>query len=134
MVGDRLRNCRNRNRNDCSDQGAAASQKSEDARFIVRTKTLLVLALTILVLALPLVGQVKAHSLLVKTDPAQNASLDRNASQVTLTFSEAVNPLSSSLKVLDSSGNRVDDKNVVFSTDRLSRSEERRVGKVMRSQ
>src|SRR5881296_3200866 len=122
MVGDRLRNCRNRNRNDCPDQGAAASQKSEDARFIVRTKTLLVLALTILVLALPLVGQVKAHSLLVKTDPPQNASLDRNPSQVTLTFSEAVNPLSSSLKVLDSSGNRVDDKNVVFSTDRLSMS------------
>ena len=88
----------------------------------MRTKTLLVLALTILVLALPLVGQVKAHSLLVKTDPPQNASLDRNPSQVTLTFSEAVNPLSSSLKVLDSSGNRVDDKNVVFSTDRLSMS------------
>src|SRR5881296_1365006 len=120
MVGDRLRNCRNRNRNDCSDQGAEASQKSEDARFIVRTNTLLVLALTILVLALPLVGQVKAHALRVKTDPPQNASLDRSPSQVTLTVSEPVNPLSSSVKVLDSGGNRVDDRNVAFSTDRLS--------------
>src|SRR5213594_2133452 len=123
MVGDRLRNCRNRNRNDCSDQGAEASQKSEDARFIVRTKTLLVLALTILVLALPLVGQVKAHSFLLKADPPQNASLDRSPSQVTLTFTpDAVNPLSSSVKVLDSSGNRVDDKNVILSPDHLSMS------------
>src|SRR6267143_1328396 len=123
MGRDRLRNCRNRNRNDCSDQGAEASQKSEDARFIVRTKTLLVLALTILVLALPLVGQVKAHSFLIKADPPQNASLDRSPSQVTLTFTpDAVNPLSSSVKVLDSSANRVDNKNVVFSTDHLSMS------------
>src|SRR5207245_11449680 len=79
-------------------------------------------ALLILILVVTHAGQVHAHSLLVKTDPAQKASLDHSPSQVTLTFSEAVNPLSSSVKVLDSGGNRVDDRNVAFSTERLSMS------------
>jgi len=88
----------------------------------VKTKVLRILALLILILVVTQAGQVHAHSLLVKTDPPQNASLDRSPSQVTLTVSEPVNPLSSSVKVLDSGGNRVDDRNVTFSTDRLSMS------------
>ena len=97
-----------------------SDEKSDCARIIVKTKVLRILAFLILVVTQA--GQVHAHSLLVKTDPAQNASLDHSPSRVTLTFSEPVNPLSSSVKVLDSGGNRVDDRNVAFSTDRLSMS------------
>ena len=75
-----------------------------------------------IVLAITLVGQAYAHALPVRSDPVQNASLDRSPAQVTVWFSEPLNPLSSRIKVLDSNGVQVDDKNVVFSSDRISMS------------
>ncbi len=82
-----------------------------------RPLLLLVLAL---VLAVSLTGQAYGHALPVRSDPAPNASLAASPSQVTIWFSEQLNSQSSSMKVLDNSGNQVDNKNVQFSNDHLS--------------
>src|SRR5512137_1004293 len=53
-------------------------------------------------------GRALAHALLVRSIPDANATLDRAPAQVELFFSEAVDPAFSTIKVLDSNGQPVD--------------------------
>jgi putative copper export protein/methionine-rich copper-binding protein CopC/mono/diheme cytochrome c family protein len=56
----------------------------------------------------------EAHALLVRSDPKQNDQLRAPPSNVTAFFSEALDTHLSSLQVVDSSGDRVDDGNTTF--------------------
>ena len=66
--------------------------------------------LIIALMALLTVGVVPAlaHALLVRSIPDANAALDRAPAQVELFFSEAIDPAFSTIKVLDTNGQPVD--------------------------
>ena len=66
-------------------------------------------ALLMLVVTLSVfVAPVLAHAELARSIPEANAALDRSPAQVELVFTEAVEPSFSTVTVLDSNGNRVD--------------------------
>ncbi len=87
----------------------------------------IVIPFLVAILAVGLTSQASGHALPVRSDPAPNASLSQSPSQVTIWFSETLNPgsppgTSSHLRVLDSNGNQLDNKNTQFSTDGYSMS------------
>ncbi len=79
---------------------------SDGTRMKARWVALLIILLFLLGNTTP----VSAHSELLRSVPASNASLDRSPAQVELYFSEAVEPNFSSIIVYDSSGHRMDNQ------------------------
>ena len=57
------------------------------------------------------------HASLIKSVPARRAQIFKSPTQIQLWFSERLETRFSSLKVIDSSGNRVDLGNVAVDTD-----------------
>ena len=73
------------------------------------SKNSIALQLAILVLlTIGFINPVYAHANLVRSDPPQNSVLPTSPQQVTLTFSEQVEPRFTSATVYDSNGKRVD--------------------------
>jgi copper transport protein len=70
----------------------------------LRLFTVIVVLLILLAAATP----VLAHALLLRSIPAENATLDRAPAQIELFFSETLEPSFSSISVLDSNGLSVD--------------------------
>jgi copper transport protein len=90
---------------------------------IIGTKPLLILFLiTGLVLIVGSLSHAYGHANLISSDPPQGAVLKSAPERITLTFSEELEPSFSTVYVLDSSQNRVDNGDVVFSKDRRSMS------------
>jgi copper transport protein len=68
-----------------------------------------------MILALIAAGIASAHSDLVRSDPAANATLDTVPQQITLTFTEAIEPSFSTITVLFEDGTTVDGGNSTVS-------------------
>lgn len=81
------------------------------------TPQLFFLGFLSLVLLSSLAEPVSGHAILRNSDPTQNASIDESPPRVTLSFTEALETQSSTLRVLNSAGARVDKSDLVFSTD-----------------
>ena len=79
---------------------------------------LVLLALTLAALLTLLPASVEAHANYIESDPAANSTLETAPDRVVIRFTEPIEPSLSSIRVLDSQGNRVDDTDqVVRSTD-----------------
>lgn len=90
---------------------------------IIGTKPLLIFFLIAgLVLIVGSLSHAYGHAYLISSDPPQGAVLKSAPERITLTFSEELEPSFSTVYVLDSSQNRVDNGDVVFSKDRRSMS------------
>jgi copper transport protein len=90
---------------------------------IIGTKPLLIFFLIAgLVLIVGSLSHAYGHANLISSDPPKGAVLKSAPERITLTFSEELEPSFSTVYVLDSSQNRVDNGDVVFSKDRRSMS------------
>lgn len=78
------------------------------SRLIV--STILKTAFLIAALSSPL--SVPAHAILVKSQPAKDETLTQSPKQIDLWFNEAVKTEYKALAVIDSTGNRVDNRDV----------------------
>lgn len=86
------------------------------AAALVLLPQMALIALAILVAMLP--GSVNAHANYIESDPPANSTLETAPDSVVIRFTEPIEPSLSSIRVLDSQGNRVDDADqVVRSTD-----------------
>ena len=76
------------------------------------------LALTLAALLAMFPASVNAHANYIESDPAANSTLETAPDRVVIRFTEPIEPSLSSIRVLDSQGNRVDGTDqVVRSTD-----------------
>ena len=73
--------------------------------------TLAILALLAGVLWWAVPGEAHAHANLASSDPAPNSELDEAPAQVIIWFTEPIEPALSSIRVLDASGQQVDEGN-----------------------
>lgn len=80
-------------------------------RRLAPTLTFLALLVGILWWAMP--QDASAHANLASSDPAPNSELDEAPSQVIIWFTEPIEPALSSIRVLDASGQQVDERNSV---------------------
>ncbi len=74
--------------------------------------TLSILTCTALVVLVALPATVLAHAVMVKSSPEKDSTITRSPAQVDVWFNEQVRSAHKSLAVIDSSGKRVDGKDI----------------------
>ncbi len=82
---------------------------------VAKRKPLVVIALALAATSIP--PRAFAHAFLDRADPRVGSSVDRAPRQVTLWFSEPLEPAFSRVKVLDAQGNEVDAKDGAVDAD-----------------